>query len=193
MKRSAIFLDRDGTLNVDVGFTHRTGDLVLIENVCAGLRRLQDQGFLLFIVTNQSGIARGLFSEADMHAFNAALRKALAGGGIAITDVYYCPYHPTAGVGRWRRDSPLRKPHPGMLLRAAEEHDLDLSRSFAIGDKKSDVLAGRAAGCRTILVQTGCAGRDEPHLAAEPEYTAADLVQAARFVGATTAAPTGIS
>ena len=193
MKRSAIFLDRDGTLNVDVGFTHRTDDLLLVENVCAGLRLLQQQGFGLFIVTNQSGIARGLFREADMQAFNDALRRMLADGGIEIADIYYCPYHPTAGVGRWRRDSPLRKPRPGMLLRAAEEHGLDLSGSYTIGDKKSDILAGRAAGCRTILVQTGRAGGGEPHLAAEPDYAAADLVQAAHYIEQATASATGIS
>lgn len=192
MKRRAIFLDRDGTLNVDVGFTHRTSDLLLAENVCAGLRRLQGQGFLLFIVTNQSGIARGLFSEADMRAFNAALCGVLADGGIEIAGIYYCPYHPTAGIGPWRRDSPLRKPRPGMLLRAAEEHGLDLPASFAIGDKKSDILAGRAAGCRTILVRTGQAGGGEPHLATEADFSAADLVQAAHYVEEATAS-TGIS
>jgi len=182
MKRPALFLDRDGTLNVDVGYAHRLDDLVLIENVCAGLRSFQEQGFLLLITTNQSGIARGLFDESQMHAFNAALCNLLRDSGIRIADIYYCPYHATAGRGRWRIDSPLRKPKPGMLLQAATDHDIDLAASFAIGDKQSDIAAGRAAGCGTILVQTGAAGQAEPHLNTVPDYIAADLLQAARYV-----------
>jgi D-glycero-D-manno-heptose 1,7-bisphosphate phosphatase len=182
VRRRAVFLDRDGTLNVDVGFTHRAEDLVLEMNVGPGLRHLQAMGYALFITTNQSGIARGHFSEAEMHAFHRALCELLAGGGIRIAGIYFCPYHPTAGVGLYRRESELRKPRPGMLLAAAREHDLDLAASFAIGDRKSDVLAGQAAGCRTILVQTGLAGSGEPHLTAEPDFVAADLAQAALLV-----------
>ncbi|REK11412.1 MAG: HAD family hydrolase [Planctomycetota bacterium] len=182
MTRRAIFLDRDGTLNVDVGFTHRVEDLVLEANVGAGLRHLQALGFELIITTNQSGIARGHFSEAEMHAFNEALCDLLTGGGIRIAGIYHCPFHPTAGRGSYRRESELRKPRPGMLLTAASEHRIDLASSFAIGDRLSDVLAGQAAGCRSILVQTGMAGRDEPHLTAEPDFVAADLADAARWV-----------
>lgn len=191
-KRPAIFLDRDGTLNVDVGYAHRLEDLRLVENVCPGLRKLQALGFALFITTNQSGIARGYFSETQVHAFNAALCELLRGGGIEIAGIYYCPFHPTAGQGEYRRDSPLRKPSPGMLLLAAQEHGLDLAASFAIGDKKSDVAAGRAAGCRTVLVRTGMAGSGEPDLDVNPDFTADDLLLAAAQIEAFRGTSTGI-
>ena len=183
-KRRAIFLDRDGTLNVDVGYAHRVDDLLLVENVCPGLRKLQALGFALFVTTNQSGIARGYFSEAQMHAFNAALCELLRGGGIEIAGIYYCQFHPTAGGGAFRRDSPLRKPAPGMLLQAAADHGLDLAASFAIGDKKSDVAAGRAAGCRTVLVRTGRAGTGESELIVTPDFVADDLLSAAEQIEA---------
>lgn len=192
MKRRAIFLDRDGTLNVDVGYPHRVDDLTLVPNAAAGLRNLQEQGFLLLIATNQSGIARGLFDEAQMHAFNAALVERLRGEGVEIAGIYYSPFHPTEGVGRWRRDSALRKPRPGMLIEAAREHDVDLAASFAVGDKLSDIAAGQAAGCRTVLVQTGAAGGGEPHLAVQPDFVAADLVHAARLIERAMTAATGI-
>jgi D-glycero-D-manno-heptose 1,7-bisphosphate phosphatase len=191
-KRRAIFLDRDGTLNVDVGYPHREEDLLLIDNVCPGLRKLQSLGFALFITTNQSGIARGYFSEAQMHAFNAALCELLRGGGIEIAGIYYCPFHPTAGRGEYRRESPLRKPAPGMLLQAAAEHSLDLAASFAIGDKKSDVAAGRAAGCRTVLVHTGRAGTGEPESSAQADFVGVDLLSAAAQIAATWPIPTGV-
>jgi D-glycero-D-manno-heptose 1,7-bisphosphate phosphatase len=181
MKHRAAFLDRDGTINVDVGYTHRLADLALVERAAEGLRQLAALGFRLFIVTNQSGIARGMFDEHQMQAFNGALCRLLAEGGVEIAGVYYCPFHPAAVRAEYRHDSPLRKPRPGMLLQAASEHDLDLSASLAIGDKQSDVLAGQAAGCAGVLVRTGDAGRGEPHLSARPDFVAADLVDAAQF------------
>jgi D-glycero-D-manno-heptose 1,7-bisphosphate phosphatase len=178
----AIFLDRDGTLNEDLGFTHRPADLRLLPRVVEGLQRLAALGFRLVIVTNQSGIARGHFSQADMDEFNDALRARLTEHGIDIAAIYFSPYHPTEGVGCYRRDSDCRKPKPGMLLAAARELGLDLAVSVAIGDKKSDVAAGKAAGCRTILVQTGKAGRGEPELHVEPDAIARDLQHAAELV-----------
>ena len=182
MKRRAIFLDRDGTLNVDVGFTHRVEDLQLLPNVVPGLARLQDLGFELLITTNQSGIARGYFTESDMHAFNNALVARLQAEGITISAAYFCPFHPTEGVGRYRRDSPLRKPQGGMILRAAAAHGINLAESFAIGDKTSDIIAGQAAGCRTILVRRGVGGEQRTEPTARPDFVADDLLESARFV-----------
>jgi D-glycero-D-manno-heptose 1,7-bisphosphate phosphatase len=178
----AIFLDRDGTLTKDLGFVHRAEDLQLLDNAVAGLRRMSAAGFRLFITTNQSGIARGYFSEANMHAFNAVLQQQLRAEGVEIEAIYYCPFHPDASVDIYRADSPLRKPRPGMILQAAAEHGLDVKASFAIGDKKSDVLAGQAAGCRTILVQTGAAGTGENELQAQSDYVASDLLAAAEWI-----------
>jgi D-glycero-D-manno-heptose 1,7-bisphosphate phosphatase len=175
-----VILDRDGTLVADSGFVHRVEDLQLLDGVVTGLRRLVKLDFRLVIATNQSGVARGLFSEADMHAFNDALCRRLAEEGISIQAVYTCTVHPTEGIGKYRCDSPSRKPGAGMILQAAKEHDLDLAASYVVGDKKSDILAGQAAGCRTILLANG--GRDEETLSAEADYSAADLDEAARWI-----------
>jgi D-glycero-D-manno-heptose 1,7-bisphosphate phosphatase len=182
LKRPAIFLDRDGTLIEDVGYPHRPEDLQLLPGVVPALRKLQEMGFVLVVVTNQSGIARGYFSEEQMHAFHALLGEQLEAGGAHIEAFYHCSFHPDANVAKYRGDSPLRKPKPGMLLLAAEELSLDLAASYTIGDKKSDVLAGQAAACRTILVQTGKGGTGEPELAAEPDFVAPDLAIAAEWI-----------
>jgi D-glycero-D-manno-heptose 1,7-bisphosphate phosphatase len=177
-----VILDRDGTLVADSGFVHRVEDLRLLDGVVPGLRRLVELGFRLVIATNQSGVARGLFSEADMHAFNDALCRRLADEGITIEAVYCCTVHPTEGIGEYRCDSPLRKPGPGMILEAAEKHELDLAASYVIGDKKSDILAGQAAGCRTVLLATGAGGRGEETLSARADHLAADLAAAAEWI-----------
>jgi D-glycero-D-manno-heptose 1,7-bisphosphate phosphatase len=182
LKRPAVFLDRDGTLIEDVGYPHRPEDLRLLAGVAPALLKLQKLGFVLVVVTNQSGVARGHFSEVQMHAFHKLLGGQLSAAGVRIDAFYYCPFHPDAALAEYRRDSPLRKPLPGMLLLAAEELRLDLAASFAIGDKKSDVLAGQAAGCKSILLQTGKAGGDEPNLAVLPELVAADLAIAADWI-----------
>jgi D-glycero-D-manno-heptose 1,7-bisphosphate phosphatase len=186
VKRRAVFLDRDGTLNVDVGFTHRLDDLKLIDGVVPGLKQLAKLGFQLIVTTNQSGVARGYFSPAQMHAFNAALVAQLRELDVRIEGVYCCPFHPTEGIGAYRCDSPLRKPQPGMILKAAAEHDIDLKASFAIGDRTSDVLAGQSAGCRAILLRTDDDTADKTTAidpSVHPDFTAADLVEAAAHVG----------
>ena len=177
-QQRAVFLDRDGTLVVDHGFVYRVEDLALLPGVVDGLRRMAALGFQLVVATNQSGVARGLFSEAQMQAFNAALCQRLADAGVKIAAVYACVFHPTEGNGRYRLDSPLRKPRPGMLLAAAADHDIDLEASFAIGDRPRDVAAGRAAGCRTILLSAHGAAA----AAAQADFVAADLVEAAACI-----------
>jgi D-glycero-D-manno-heptose 1,7-bisphosphate phosphatase len=180
--RRGVILDRDGTLVADAGFVHRVADLRLLDGVVSALRRLTGLGFRLAIATNQSGVARGLFSEADMHAFNRALCQRLSCEGIAIAGVYCCTVHPSEGVGTYRCDSPLRKPNPGMILQAAQDHGLNLAASYTIGDKKSDVLAGRAAGCRTVLLATGAGGQCEDDLAAQADHQAANMAAAAEWI-----------
>jgi D-glycero-D-manno-heptose 1,7-bisphosphate phosphatase len=180
--RRAVFLDRDGTINRDVGFTHRVEDLELLPGAAEGLARIAALGYRLLITTNQSGIARGLYSEAEMQAFNAALLERLRAAGVTIDAIYFCPYHPTAGVGQYRRESPLRKPGDGMIRLAAAEHQLDLPTSFVVGDKKSDVVAGQRAGCGTILVRTGAGGSDDEPLSMPPDFVADDLRAAAEYI-----------
>lgn len=152
MSRPAVFLDRDGTLNVEKDYLHRWEDWEWIPGAIEAVRRLNAAGFVVVVVTNQSGIARGLYQEADMHALHRRVASELAAFGARIDAWYHCPHHPHYGAVR---DCHCRKPEPGMLLEAAREHDLDLTRSFVIGDKAADVEAGLAVGATPILVLTG--------------------------------------
>lgn len=172
----ALFLDRDGTLIRDVGYPHRPEDLELLPTVTAALREAQRLGYRLVIVTNQSGVARGYFTEAAVDAFHQVLREAFAAEGVEFAGIYSCPYHPTEGIGKYRLDSELRKPKPGMLFLAAEELQIDLSQSVMIGDKRSDILAGKAAGCRTILLGGTTHERGEADMVAET------LLEAVRWI-----------
>ena len=156
MKRPGAFLDRDGVLIVDCGFPHRPDQLILIPGAAEAVKRLNAAGYVVVIVTNQSGVARGLFSEETMHGFNALLIARLAEAGARIDAVYACPFHAEAVDDRYRHpDHPDRKPNPGMLLKAVAEHDLDPARSLMIGDQASDMEAARRAGVVGYRVEGG--------------------------------------
>ena len=142
----AVFLDRDGVLNVDRGYMCRRADFEWIGGVFAGLRRLRELGYRLVVVTNQSGIARGYYTEADFAALTAWMEEELRARGIALAAVYYCPHHPEHGIGAYRRHSDDRKPGPGMILRARDELGVDLAQSALVGDRDTDVEAARRAG-----------------------------------------------
>jgi len=145
--RPAVFLDRDGVLIVDSGYPHWDEDLVLIPGAAEAVAAINAVGALAVVVTNQSGVARGLFSLERMEAFNALLVERLAAAGGRIDAVYACPFHADAVDARFRHpDHPDRKPNPGLILRAAADHDIDLSRSLLIGDRDSDLEAARRAG-----------------------------------------------
>jgi D-glycero-D-manno-heptose 1,7-bisphosphate phosphatase len=183
MKRPAVFLDRDGTIIEDRGYVRRPDDVALLAGAVEGIGRLTRAGFATVLVSNQSGVARGLFTEEDLAAVHARLQELLAERGVALDASYYCPYFdgPDATVEAYRRDSDLRKPRPGMLLQAARELDLDLSRSWMIGNSASDVEAGRRAGCRSVLIDADRSPSDND---AEPGVwrardlgTAADIVE----------------
>jgi D-glycero-D-manno-heptose 1,7-bisphosphate phosphatase len=150
------FLDRDGVLIEDSGYPHLDAHLKLIPGAAAAVRRMNQAGYRTVIVTNQSGVARGLFDEDRMHAFNALLTARLAQDEARIDAVYACPFHADAVVERYRHpDHPDRKPNPGMILRAAAEHDIDPARSFLIGDQDSDMEAARRAGVEGLLFEGG--------------------------------------
>jgi D-glycero-D-manno-heptose 1,7-bisphosphate phosphatase len=144
--RPAIFLDRDGVLNVDKAFVARTQDFDWVEGARACVKRFNDLGYWVFVVTNQTGIAFGLYAESDMQSVHDKMQRDLAAAGASIDKVYWCPFHPDAAIERFRVDSPDRKPNPGMLLRAMDEFPVDASRSFLIGDKQADMEAAQAAG-----------------------------------------------
>lgn len=146
-QRKAAFLDRDGVLIEDRGYPHRPEDLRLIPGAASAVARLKAHDFITVIVTNQSGVARGLFSEDRMWAFNGELVERLASEGAVIDAVYACPFLPDAPVAAYAHpDHPDRKPNPGMILRAARDLELDLTRSLLIGDRDSDMEAARRAG-----------------------------------------------
>lgn len=150
------FLDRDGVLIEDCGYPHLDEHLRLMPGAAAAVKRLNDLGYRTVIVTNQSGVARGLFDEDRMHAFNALLVERLAEEGARIDAVYACPFHAEATVERYRHpDHPDRKPNPGMLLRAIAEHDIDPARSFMVGDQPSDMEAARRAGVQGLRFEGG--------------------------------------
>ncbi len=156
MRRPAAFIDRDGVLNEERAFVHRPEDFVFVPGAIEALRLLQEAGYRLVVVTNQSGIARGLYREADYLALTAHMRSSLEARGVRLDAVEYCPHLPDAPVARFRVDCDCRKPRPGMLLKAMEALDIDPQASFLVGDRPSDVEAGRAAGLgRCFLVRTG--------------------------------------
>jgi D-glycero-D-manno-heptose 1,7-bisphosphate phosphatase len=171
MSRPAAFIDRDGVLNEERAFVHRIEDFVFLPGAIEALRQLQAAGYLLVVITNQSGIARGLYSEADYLALTAHMCQRLQAAGIRLDAVEYCPHLADAALERYRIDCDCRKPKPGMLRRAIDAHDIDPAASFLVGDRLSDIEAGRAAGLgRCVLVRTGCALTDEAVARADAVY-----------------------
>jgi D-glycero-D-manno-heptose 1,7-bisphosphate phosphatase len=151
MSKRALFLDRDGVVNVDTGYACRPDEIQFIDGIfelVAAATRLQ---YKTFIVTNQAGIGRGYYGEQDFWALMHWMQQRLAEAGGAIEKTYFCPHHPEHGVGEYHRLCACRKPAPGMLLQAASEYDIDLARSIFIGDKKTDMDAGQAGGVGTLL------------------------------------------
>ena len=146
MSVPAAFLDRDGVINVDSGYVGLWEDFEYLPDAIEGLKQLQNAGFKLFLVTNQSGIARGYYTEYDFLSLTETMKTDLSTKGVTLSAVYYCPYLEDADLESYRVASELRKPEPGMLLKAAQEHDIDLARSIMVGDKASDMVAAERAG-----------------------------------------------
>lgn len=182
--RPAVFFDRDGTLIIEKHYLRDPGEVVLFNETIACLKQLQQDGWPLYIITNQAGIARGLFTETILHQVNQELLRQLDPAGIELAGIYYCPHHPAAQLEPYRLDCWGRKPNPGMLLQAAARDHLDLARSYVVGDKLSDIQAGKAVGAKTVLVLTGY-GETEQVLTSEntrPDFIAAHLGQAAQWI-----------
>lgn len=146
MLRSAIFLDRDGVINTNHGYVHKRECFDFIEGIFDVARCAHQQECKIVVITNQAGIARGYYTEKDFHHLTDWMYKQFSAEGVTIDRVYFSPYHPTAGIGKYLKDDFYRKPHSGMILQAQAELDLDLANSVLIGDKASDIQAGIAAG-----------------------------------------------
>ncbi len=168
----ALFLDRDGVLNEEVGYLYRPEDVRWVKGAFSLCRTAMELGYKLIVVTNQSGIARGMYSEADFHSLMEWMGAELEREQVRIDGVYFCPYHPEHGVGEYRRDHEDRKPGPGMLLRAAREHGLDLAQSVMVGDRCSDVAAANAAGVRKTFLLRGAAPAEDETVPCPGEYMA---------------------
>jgi D-glycero-D-manno-heptose 1,7-bisphosphate phosphatase len=150
--RRAMFLDRDGVVNVDHGYVHRVEQFVFCEGIFDLVRLARRLGLITVVVTNQAGIGRGYYTEADFQSLSRWMLQEFELRRAQIDRVYYCPDHPEAVVAAYRRDSPMRKPQPGMILQARTELDLSLPESVLIGDKESDIEAGRRAGVGTTIL-----------------------------------------
>ena len=177
----AIFLDRDGTINVDKDYVYKVVDFEFEKGAVKGLKILQTLGYQLIIVTGQSGIGRGYYSEEDYHKFMDNLHLQLARHNIIIDGEYFCPHHPEKGIGKYKFDCKCRKPKTGMLEQAVKDFDIKLSLSWVIGDKTDDIEMGRRAGCKTILVKTGKAGKDGNYNV-KPNYVTENLEEAAKII-----------
>ncbi|MGL5089091.1 MAG: D-glycero-beta-D-manno-heptose 1,7-bisphosphate 7-phosphatase [Cetobacterium sp.] len=153
--RKVIFLDRDGTINIEKSYLHKWEDFEFEKNAIEGLIELKNLGYEFIVVTNQSGIARGYYTEDDLRILNSKMVIELQKHGVTILECYYCPHHPDKGIGHYKAACECRKPNPGMLLEGIEKYNVDIENSFMVGDKKSDLDAGEKAGLKSILVLSG--------------------------------------
>jgi len=181
MATPGLLLDRDGVINVDHGYVYRIDQFEFVPGIFDLCRAARVLGHRIAVVTNQAGIGRGLYTEADFHALTAWMQARFAAEGAPIDAVYFCPTHPTAGVGAYRVDSHFRKPGPGMLLQAAAELDLDLAASTLVGDKASDAEAAVAAGVGRVIVLREAGGRYSDALPPQ-STTVSTLAQAAALL-----------
>lgn len=183
MSRRAVFLDRDGTLVRDRGYLADPRGLELLPGCLEALRLLRQTELALVLVSNQSGVARGLFDEAAVAAVNARLARLIGEAGLSLDGVYYCPHHPEGRVAAYRRRCDCRKPAPGMLDRAARDLDLTLPGSWIVGDKDDDLGLAPARGLRAVLVRTGHGLATETALGEDgPEHVADGILGAARWI-----------
>jgi len=186
MTRRAIFMDRDGTISEEVGYVNHLSRYKLLPRSIDAIRMINDAGFLAIVATNQSGVARGYFAEALVGAVHERLLSWVHEGGARLDAIYYCPHHPREGPPSFRADCDCRKPRPGMLLRAAREHGIDLTGSYMIGDSRVDMEAAAAAGVRPVLVLTGygrgLVDHQSDRLKVKPLTIAEDLHEAVRFI-----------
>jgi D-glycero-D-manno-heptose 1,7-bisphosphate phosphatase len=155
MRIKALFLDRDGVINIDHGYVHKPEDFEFVPGIFELVRVAKTKGYKVIVVTNQAGIGRGYYTEEQFQASTNWMCNQFELNGGRIDAVYFCPFHPEHGVGDYKRESVCRKPAPGMLLQAQKEHDIDLQASIFVGDKPSDMAAGQAAGVGALLYLNG--------------------------------------
>jgi D-glycero-D-manno-heptose 1,7-bisphosphate phosphatase len=185
MSRPAVFFDRDGTLIREANYLADPERVVLLPGAAEGLKRLAAAGYWAVVVSNQSGVARGYFSEVDILKVNMRMRELLAEQGAQLDGIYYCPHHTEGKNEAYVKDCDCRKPRPGLVHKAQRDLDIDLARSWVVGDKASDIELAKQAGLRSILVLSGYgeAAREEADSTGQtPDFIAADLLEAAGHI-----------
>ena len=186
--KPSVFLDRDGTINEQMGYINHISRFVLLPGVIQAIRRLNSLQVPVVVVTNQSGLARGYFPESFLQTVHEEMRRQLQAEGAHVDGIYVCPHHPEARQERFRQNCTCRKPKTGLLEQAAAELKLDLSRSYMVGDRWSDLRCGAAAGTATVLVRTGYGRGEElyigPQETLQPDYVADDLLAATAWIAA---------
>jgi D-glycero-D-manno-heptose 1,7-bisphosphate phosphatase len=189
MDHPGVFVDKDGTLVENVPYNVETARIALMPGAVEGLGLLRRAGYRIVVVSNQSGVARGYFSEEALVPVERRIRELLASGGVTLDGFVYCPHHPEGSLSGYALDCECRKPRPGLLVRAAARYEIGLRESWMVGDILDDVEAGHAAGCRSVLVDTGNETEWVWSPARMPDATARDLLEAARLILARDAAP----
>lgn len=189
MKRPAVFIDRDGTISEEVGYLNHLSRFQLYSYSAEAIKLLNENGYLAIVLTNQSGVARGYFTEELLHQVNDRLIAELDSAGAKLDAIYYCAHHPTAGSAPYRMDCECRKPKPGLIIRACDAFDFDSSLSWTIGDRYSDIELAHNAGLRSALVLSGY-GRGEWEYQREtwklqPDLICDNLLQAVTQIIAT--------
>jgi len=153
MLKKALFLDRDGVINEDTGYPHKPGDIIFRDGIFGLCRLAVQRGYIIVVVTNQAGVAKGYFTEEDVKRLHVWMAEQFIKEGVEITAFYYCPYHTAGLIEQYKLDSSLRKPAPGMILQAAREHGIDLTKSLMVGDKRSDRIA--LSELKSIILKSG--------------------------------------
>lgn len=189
MKSPAVFLDRDGVLIADVDLLTKTDQVQILPGVPQALSRLSEAGYALAVASNQTVVARGMATEAEVEAVNRFIADQIAAAGGPRLELFYiCPHHPNATLAQYRSDCHCRKPRPGLLIQAAQDHHFDLSASFMIGDRLTDIIAGIQAGTRTILLETGkhtaplIQTTERIDADVQPTHRSPDLLSAAEWI-----------
>ena len=179
--RKAVFLDRDGTINKEVDNLRRLKDLRILPGAARAIKKINKLGFLAVVITNQPVVSRGWLTEPELDRIHAVLIRRLGRKGAKLDAIYYCPHHKDAQIRKYRVLCACRKPNIGLILKAAKKFKIDLKKSFMVGDSTRDILAGKKAKMRTILVKTGYAGKDGKYNV-KPDFVAKNLMQAAKII-----------
>jgi len=182
----AVFIDRDGTLNEEVNYLSQAEKVRILPNAIEGIKLLKEAGFKIIVISNQSGVARGYFTEEDVQLINSKINELIMQSGANIDGFYYCPHHPEGAVDKYRRVCQCRKPESSLFLQAAAQKNIDIKKSFIVGDKLSDIQMSESLGARAILLLTGYGPQEREKYCSESHFTlhyiAEDLLDVARWI-----------